>query len=106
MCAVVGDRERGAMVRPGLSMCIESVGMPCCEVKERVGRRTGRAAGSAALQRMVSPFLASRILVRRIPHSVELHCDAVEVRGLVHWSQIVMPMMRNCSMCAVSNRSD
>ena len=80
--AVGGDRERGAVVRLGLSMWIGSAGMPCCEVKERVGRRTGRAAGSAALRRIVSPFVASRILIRQIPHSVELHCDAVEVRGL------------------------
>ena len=31
---------------------------------------------------MVSPFFASRILVRRIPRSVELRCGAVEVRGV------------------------
>ena len=103
---LVADLERGADVCPGLSACIGSVGIPCCEVNERVGRRTGRGAGSVALHRMVSPFSASRILVRRIPHSVELHCDAVEVRGLVHCSQIFIPISRNCSMCSVSRRSD
>ena len=88
---LMGDRDRGAVPFPRLSGCIGSVGMPCCEVKERVGRNTGRCAGSVALQRIVSPFLAGRILVRRMPRSVELHCVAVEVCGLVRCSQILIP---------------
>ena len=93
--ALTGERERAWVGCSGLPMCMGSAGMPCWDVKDLVCRRAGRLAGSVALHRNVSPLLAGLIFVRRIPRSVELHWVAVDVRGLVHFWQILMPIRRS-----------
>ena len=68
----------------------------------RCCRSCGLVAGSVWFHGSRSPLLAGLVLVRLVPHSVELHWFAVAVRGLVQNSQILIPKIRNCSRCSLS----
>ena len=104
----LGDMKASAAASRAGSSCIilswtraAKVEVSRWEVNDLVGRRAGLCAGSVALHRRVSPRLTNLILVRLMPHSVELHWVAVEVLGLVKFSHTLSPKNLNCSTCSL-----
>ena len=104
----VGERER---ILALVSVFVSEAGVLLLEssvlsllrlVHCRGARSWGLRVGSVVLHWSVSPRLAGRVLVRRVPHSVELHWLAVHARGFVQSSQMRMPKSRNYSRCSLS----
>ena len=104
----VGERERILDLAfvfvsdVGALLVGSSVLSPLRGIHCRGARSWGLRVGSVVLHWSVSPRLAGRVLVRRVPHDVELHWLAVHVRGFVQSSQMRMPRSRNCSRCSLS----